>query len=373
MKIIVGGQAILGETGGVGVYTQSLIQELAKDANISELRILANNRLWHLSEIDPHGKPDSDPSQTPMDLLKKIMPSGVKQFVGRRLREHRLSQSDGFLLHETNHLLLQRFQPAIVTIHDLSCLLYPEFHPPARAKIFTQHLRTTAQRAAHIITVSNTVRTEVINHFGLSEQDVTAIPLATSHLAARSNVTPPKPETPYFLVVGALEPRKNIGLILDAILSLSRRNIEVKVVHVGPPGWANQNIMARLKWAQERGLWDELGVVTPAHLSALYSSATALLYPSVYEGFGLPPFEAKAYGCPVVLSDIPVFRELHKEGVVWVSGRDFEELAEAMAQLLSDHDEASRLGLAAQNGSNRVSWRETAKATVAVYKQFYPQ
>lgn len=369
MDVVLGAQSLVGEQGGINTYTRQLIRAFYAESSSVDLKLMINNRI-----IDPNAFAAESPDTKQGDERQKghYFP-GLRARAGYFLRTATLFGQRHALFHETNNLLLQMKTPSVVTIHDLSCLKYPDFHPKKRAELFAEYLPKTVKSADHIITVSETVRSEILEYFGADPSKVTAVPLGIDHIDGPT-LSSDRPGRPYFLVIGALEPRKNIGAILAAIdiIGLEKAfSLGIRVLHAGPPGWMNSSFSAAIARASDKGVWEELGTVSVDQLQSLYANATALLYPSVYEGFGIPPFEALLHGCPVVLNDIPVFREFHSQGVLWIEDSNVVELAYVIALLHENRDEAKRLGEEGRHFHSKnpqLTWRETARKTVDVYQ-----
>jgi glycosyltransferase involved in cell wall biosynthesis len=251
-------------------------------------------------------------------------------------------------------------RPSVMTLHDLSPWLDPAWQPAAsRVRRRTPRLLRMGL-ATMVITPSEAVRRGAIERFGLQPDRVVALPLA----AADELFTPPpaaaKPRgNPYFLFVGTLEPRKNVARLVDAWREV-RKTIAVDLVLAGrtradfPP------------LAPEPGL-RLLGEVPDADLPGLYSGALACVYPSLYEGFGLPVVEAMQCGALVITSRDPAVLEASGDGAVHVDATDTAALAEAMRAVSANpagFQEVRQRGLAR---AAQFSWRNTARRTREVY------
>jgi glycosyltransferase involved in cell wall biosynthesis len=249
--------------------------------------------------------------------------------------------------------------PSILTIHDLSPWRETAWHGSAadRVRSRTPWL-IRLRRARSILTVSEVVRREIIAHFGVPEAMVRAIPLAASSLFY------PVPETfappaPYFLFVGTLEPRKNLHALIDAWQETHSET--------GAELWIAGRRRADFKRIDELPGIKLLGEVPDSELPALYSSALAFVYPSLYEGFGLPVLEAMQCGCPVITSNDPAITEVSGDAVMHAGST--REIAQAMRLLAADP--ARRKDLRKQ-GFARVkqySWELTARRTRALYQE----
>jgi alpha-1,3-rhamnosyl/mannosyltransferase len=203
------------------------------------------------------------------------------------------------------------------------------------------------------------MRREVINFFGIAPARVTAIPLAAApHFRPQPNET----SRPYFLYAGMLEPRKNVDALLSA-WELLRRHRDVDLVLAGPH---REEVHLPLP---RPGL-KRRGVVSERELAELYSGAVALVYPSLYEGFGLPVLEAMQCGIPAIISEDPALTETAGDAAVRVNTREHaaEGLAEAMQSLLDDADLRAEMGRRALARAALFSWERTARATHDVYR-----
>ncbi len=265
----------------------------------------------------------------------------------------------------------------MVSIHDLSWIRYPETHPKERVAIMNRILPLALERVQHVLTDSEFVRQEVIDEFGVSEERVTATLLAPRALfkprdAVSCAATLTKhnlQQRSYFLVVGTLEPRKNVETAVRAHAGLPeaiRRRFPL--VLVGMRGWLTSRLEGELKAPVERGEVRPLGFVTDEQLADLYSGTTALLYPSVYEGFGLPPLEAMACGSPVITSNVSSLPEVAGTAAVTHDPMDTDALRDAMNRFIDDEEFWLEKAAASVKQAALFSWERCARETIAVYR-----
>jgi glycosyltransferase involved in cell wall biosynthesis len=264
-----------------------------------------------------------------------------------------------------------------MTIHDLSLLLHPETHEAARVRRARRRLPLMLRAARLVITPTESVRREVCEHLHLRPERVFAVPEAAR--AVFRPMTPAKTldarkrlgvEEDFLLFVGTIEPRKNLPILLEAYAELLRSAYtRARLVIAGQRGWLTGELFERLG---ESGLADRViftGYLTDEELCALYSSCSAFVYPSLYEGFGLPPLEAMACGAPVIASRIASLSEVCGEAAIYFEPRDASRLAEQMSKLLFDEKERGRLALEGRKRAAEFSWERAARRTLEVYRE----
>jgi alpha-1,3-rhamnosyl/mannosyltransferase len=281
------------------------------------------------------------------------------------------------LYHEPNYVALPWDGPLVVTVHDLSFVHHPESHPKDRLEHFARFLPGTLERAAHVITDSETVRREALAHFGLDPKRVTAIHLgvgpefaprdaaATAPVLARHGLV----HGGYLLSVGTLEPRKNLALAMRAWASLPKgvRGGRPLVV-AGAKGWLNDSLVALVERLEREGAVRFLGFVPQEDLPVLYAGALAMAYPSRYEGFGLPVVEAMACGVPVVTSSASCLPEIAGEAALLADPDDEAAMARALRSLVEDAALRERLGRAGIARAREFTWARCAERTVGIYR-----
>jgi glycosyltransferase involved in cell wall biosynthesis len=248
--------------------------------------------------------------------------------------------------------------PAVMTIHDLSPWRDPAWHNAAdRVRKRTPWL-LRLRRARIILTVSEAVRREAIGYFGIAAEKVRAVPLAASGVFSHLPDAD-LPQRPFFLFVGTLEPRKNIAALIEA-WSATRAETGADLIVAGRKR-ADFPHIARIE-----GL-EFIGEVPDHELPRLYSRALAFVYPSHYEGFGLPVLEAMQCGCPVITSNDPAITEV-SGGVAVHTGTPLE-LASALRNIALNpalRDDLRRAGL---SRAGCFSWQRTARATRDIYAE----
>lgn len=267
--------------------------------------------------------------------------------------------------------------PSVVTIHDLSLLLYNDKHETSLVNRARRRLPAVARSARMIITGSESVKREIVEHLNVSADKVCATPYAprscfkpisfaeTLDTRKRLGI-----EDDFILFVGTIEPRKGLMNLVEAYADiLHTLDSSPQLVIAGGQGWLMDDFMSSIS---ARGLDDRIqftGYVCDEDLAALYSSCTAFVYPSIYEGFGFPPLEAMACGAPVITSDISVLRETVGTAACLVDPGRTGDLARAMAGVMGDKNYRSELSRGGLAHASRFSWERTAQLTLDVYKQ----
>jgi glycosyltransferase involved in cell wall biosynthesis len=245
--------------------------------------------------------------------------------------------------------------PFVLTVHDRSWELRPhDFTLYERAWHLSARPRRLAQRSARVLCDSETVREELIGAWKLQPGRVRAVPLAPRALGAAAAA--PRDEPPYFLFVGALEPRKAPEVLVEAFTRARAFGLDADLVFAGEGRLARRLAAPRVRIADRR-----------ESLADLYAGAIALVLPSWLEGFGLPPVEALSVGVPAIVSDLPVFREtLGDDGALYVPPGDAAGFADALLAVASDPALRERLLLAGRAAIAPLRWEATARRTHAV-------
>jgi glycosyltransferase involved in cell wall biosynthesis len=270
--------------------------------------------------------------------------------------------------------------PSIVTVHDLVFLRYPENFRPGRRRYLRAMTTWSARRATHVIAVSEATRRDVIDllrvkpervstvHNGVGEQFKRLSDEAKERFARDKEIA-----GRVILYVGTLEPRKNLVTLLQSFSSFAEEPgfEDVTLAIGGSKGWYYEEIFAeaeRLELAK-RGRVRFLGRVPDQELPLWYNIATIFVYPSVYEGFGLPALEAMACGTPVITSNTSAFPEVVGEAGILLDPHDPHAWTQAMKRLLEDKRAAQELGSRGIAQARNFSWERAARETAAVYRR----
>lgn len=352
------------QLSGIGRYVWELCTRVPLQPGIERVGYFAHGR--YLEALDPMFS-----GNVPRPRRR------VQRWFARQLTRRRLRTS---LVHGPNYFLPAGAETGIVTVHDLSVFRFPETHPSERVMEFERRFATSLAKAAHVITDSETVRGELIADFGVAETKVTAVhlgvarefhPRSAESLEAQLATIGLRPGG-YALCVSTLEPRKKIAQLIRAWRELPEnlRN-STPLVLAGAEGWLNGSLHHEIREGIAGGWLKHAGYVPERLLLALYAGATLFLYPSTYEGFGLPPLEAMASGVPVLVANSSCLPEICGDAAGYVDPDDVTAFSAAIAMALTDggwRTEARRKGL---ERAASFSWDHCAAKTVNIYGSIF--
>ena len=369
MRIGLDGIPLATPRTGVGHYTFELARHLALAASEHKFQLISP------FAFDP---PIADEDFPPN--LKAIRPqigAWRRRWFAVGLPLY-LRQAAIDLFHGTNYdVPLWSSCPTVLTIHDLSLLLYGSTHEGRRARRGRYRLPIMARRATAIITPSEAVKQEVSQYLKIKPSMLFVVPEAARSFFKR---VPPeesekvrrrfKIEGDFILYVGTIEPRKNLITLLEAFEEvLQHTELKPQLVVAGKVGWLTDKLFTRAGQSDAADRLVFTGYLGDEELRALYSAASVFVYPSIYEGFGLPVLEAMACGAPVVTSDIPSISETAGKAARLVSPNDVQALAKNVVDLLENKGEQQYLSQAGIKHSQQFSWEKAARATLDVYSE----
>lgn len=288
------------------------------------------------------------------------------------VRRHRLD-----VLHSPHYTMpLRHSARSVVTFHDLTFVLYPELHQVVKRFFFPAMMRWSARHARRIIAVSESTRQDLVRTLGVSPERVTTV-LSAADADYRPATAAQVAEVctryglrsgEYLLYVGVLEPRKGIDRLVEAFGRISPGADGLKLVIAGKRGWMYDQIFTQVA---ALGLEDRVtfpGYVPRADLPPLYSGARAFVYPSRYEGFGLPVLEAMSCGTPVVTTNVSSMPEVAGDGALLVDPDDVPALAAALARVVHDTRLREQLSGRGRTRAASFSWERCARETIRVYQ-----
>jgi glycosyltransferase involved in cell wall biosynthesis len=377
LSIILATDGITAPLSGIGRYALELASGLTSHAQIESLRCFSFGRWVNVpvrAELQKSGL-------APWGGIRAALAgnrAAVRLYHGSipYLSRWRLRGEGGALFHSPNYLLPRFPGASVATVHDLSHVVYPQFHPAARVDYMNLAFPQTLRRASHLITDAESVRQELIQRIGWPADRVTAVPLGVDAAFQPHDAEKLQPlmrrlglrPNEYSLCVGTIEPRKNIDRLLSAYEALpATLRRDFPLVLAGARGWRSTETHARIVRAESAGWLRYLAFVPEDELPMLYAGARLFVYPSLYEGFGLPVLEAMASGAPVITSNVASLPEVVGDAAWLVDPRDADQIADALQELLQNEERrhiASAAGLAR---SASFTWADCVSKTVSVY------
>ena len=340
---------------GVSRYTQELVKNLLnidkKNQYIlffSSLRSKIQNSKFKIQNYNAKLKNYRIPPTILELLWNKFHMVNVENFVG-----------DIDIFHSSDWTQPPSYAKKITTVHDVSFLRFPESFPKKIIDVHKRRLYWVKKECDLVIADSASTKKDLVDFLGFDEKKIRVINLGVSKkFKIRRDENRIKKD--YILSVGTLEPRKNLKSVIAAFAQL--KLTKTKLVLVGKKGWGeeikslNQNIVFT-------------GFVPEEVLSGLYGGAKCFVYPSLYEGFGLPVLEAMAMGCPVVCSNTSSLPEIAGNAAILVNPTDVNEIAKAIKTILENKNISSQLKEKGLNQAKQFTWEKTARETLEIYKE----
>jgi alpha-1,3-rhamnosyl/mannosyltransferase len=364
---------------GVGHYAAQLLgtlRELPADLRVTGVPDGWMERLYRLGHRLRDAGPAAPAAAPPAakSWRHALGEHGKRMYFGHLSRQLTSRRFDVY--HEPNFPILPTELPTVLTVHDLSLLMCPEYHPADRIRKFEAQLPKALKQASHIVTVSDFTRSEVIRVLGVPPERVTRTyngvrpdlkPLPAETVAARlRELSLP---TTYLLYVGTLEPRKNLLLLMQAYCRLpSALRERCPLLLVGGWGWNIAPIAEYFEsHARHHGVM-HLGYVSEEDLAILYNGARALVYPSHYEGFGLPPLEMMACGGPVLASTAGALVEIFGRTAHLMPANDSDGWTRSLARIIEDDAWRAELCRGVREAAAAFTWRRCAEETLHAYQ-----
>jgi glycosyltransferase involved in cell wall biosynthesis len=351
--------------GGVGVYIYNLVKHLRAVDATTEYYLIRRGR----GLLDIYGHPSECSVYLPRSALTRVL-----RIVDRPYAS--IAARCGIdLLHYPNQFggaFLPKSIKRVVTLHDITPLLFPRYHPWRSVLGYRLLMRRALRAADHIIVDSCSTRDDILGSAVVEADKVTVIPLGvaesfthsvrTAEFARRYDL----PER-FILSVGVLEPRKNHRLLVHALAHLHDAGEQLALVIVGRDGWNWSDPLNAPSVSHLRPWVRIVRNVPDADLPEFYNRATLFAYPSLYEGFGLPVVEAMACGTPVVVSRTPALLEVAGDAALCADAHDSQAFASLFLELLHNAALRARLVAAGRQRTRELSWQRTAQQTLAVY------
>lgn len=376
MKLVLSIDPVKFPLTGIGRYTYELARGL-QQAGLDELRFLRGARLQSELHLPDDARPMAKPPAWKVRAQKSPLAVALYRVANSWLKSRALRGLEDHVFHGPNFYLPPFGGRSVVTVHDLSPYLWSQSHPPERVRYMQAEIELSLKRASALITDTEYTRQEVAKQFGWPLNRI-----FTVHLASAAEFVPRSAEALapvlarfglqpgyYSLFTGTIEPRKNLALLLDAYGRLpdSIRQRWPLVV-AGYRGWASDALHQRLQREQDRGWVRYLGFVPHEALPHLMAGARLFVYPSRYEGFGLPVLEAMASGVPVVCSNASTLPEVAGAAAAMHHPDDTQTLMTLISAGLEDETWRAKARVAGLEQACRFSWQRCTRETLDVYR-----
>jgi alpha-1,3-rhamnosyl/mannosyltransferase len=376
VKVILSVEPVRFPLTGIGRYAYELAKGMQASGQVDELKLFSGTRFLP-------GLPEpANTSGGTHGLKQLVQKNGLAMEVYRllmpMLRKQSLKGHGDFIYHGPNFFLPPFPGRKVATFHDLSPFKWAECFDPVKVRYLQREFRKTLDTADALITDSEYTRRELAEFAGWPLEKIHAVPLAAGPEFRPRTEDEVRPVLErhdlnyqgYSLFVGTIEPRKNIIRLLDAY-ELLPKAIRQKwpLILTGYRGWKSDNIHTRIKDAEHQGWAKYLGFLPAEELPLLYSGARLFVFPSLYEGFGLPVLEAMQSGVPVVCSDRASLPEVAGEAALLVNPDDMESMTQAFLTVLGDESEIYKLVERAKVQANRFDWGCCVSDTIEFYRE----
>lgn len=375
-KILIDGFSMIGNLSGIGRYTYEISTNLEK--------ISRNNISYDYGFISKKlicGKLEQNKNLAFLENSKKMIskiPYAKK--IARKILDKIPQPEQNFDLYfQPNFIPREQIKAKhiVTTIHDFAFLLHRDFHPKERLDYFDKNFFSSVSRSSHIITVSNFIKEEIKLHTNFKDEQISVIYNGIDHnnfkiydyteLEAVKNKF--KLYKKFILFVGSIEPRKNLLNLLEAYSQMSKNlKNEFDLVIIGAKGWENSQIHDKINALKENVKF--LGFVNDIELAKIYNQASLFVYPSFYEGFGIPPIEAMACGAPCLVSNASCIPEICGNFAEYLDPNNINDIKDNIESLLKDEEKREQMS---QNGllhAKTFSWKKSAKEHLKVFQRF---
>lgn len=365
MKIGIDIRETANEKAGKGYYTFHLVKALLSLDNENKYFLYSNEEIETFKNFDNA-------------TIKIINKKGL--FWHKKVLSDAYKEGLEIFIAPTSYIIPALHNPGkikvLITIHDLIAFLYPGNHNKKAVLVEKLTLDRALKKVKKVLSVSENTKKDLIRNFDIKESLIEIIHNAASdsfgiieqdqcEILRESKKLPKE----FIFSVGTLEPRKNYETLIEAYSKMKAHHPEVKLVIAGKNGWKSESIFKKV---EELGLKDDvifLGYVTEDELAKLYNLAIIFAYPSLYEGFGIPPLEAMKCGCPVITSDVSSLPEVVGNSAILVNPHSVEDLKNALHKLLSNPSLQEDLKNKGLEQYKKFSWKTSARKLLAIINQ----
>lgn len=372
LKILVDATALRSKPSGVGLYIYHLIEELSKIQTQEnfELQIVYQPSLknWLKGDLSAF-----QPLQKYSNLYCLPIPVSLSHIIANHANfissyfEKYLNYPN--LIHGTDHVVYPcRNALKVMTIHDLTFIKYSHF-VNSRVKTYNQRVKQCLKWTDLILTMAESTKQDIIRYLGIKEEKIYVVPLASRYTKVPQISNSVEHLKPYILFVSTIEPRKNIINLIVAFNKLKQiYKIEHKLVLIGQKGWRYESIFAAIENSPYKKEIHHLDYLSDDEVASFYSSADVFVYPSIYEGFGLPVLEAMTLGTPVITSNTSSLPEVAGDAAILIDPENPIQIAEAILQVISSPQLRQSMITKGKERVKLFSWERTAKETLKAYQ-----
>lgn len=381
MKIGIDANWAIYEKAGIGKYSENLIRNLLQEDKKNEYVLFLNffrNRKERLKDI----KKLTKDSRAKVSIEFSPIPAKIKQWLALTsfpIRKLFKSPIDLFYSPYPAGIAKSGWKKQVVTIYDLTFLKFPEHRG---SKISSYYLKTTKQAIENcqkIIAISASTKNDLVKMLKVDPDKIKVIyPSVDENFKPIKDTGKTKKiinkylsqDQEFILSVGTLEPRKNLVRLIKAyaLLPIAIKN-KYKLVLVGGSGWNNSDIFKTINDLNLKDKIIKLGYVEQSDLPYIYNAAAVFVYPSLYEGFGLPPLEAMACGVPVITSEVSSLPEVVGSAAKLVNPKSEKEIAEELKNVLKSGKIQLEMKIKGIEQAKKFSWEKTAKETIKLFKE----
>ncbi len=376
LNIAIDGKRFFLNSSGLGRYSRTLVHSLLSKESQDQISITL---------FKPRGKVRFQPMDHPrLHIITAEHRIGGNLGNGwwRFAKLPKLIDSGRFsIFHGPSHILpISAHCPMVVTMHDFTFLRYPQYFRLWDRKYYEYMFKKSAERADHIISISEATKNDLIDFFDIRSEKISVIysafddifkPLQKSDLLDISQKYS-LPEQ-YVLYVGTIEPRKNIlrvATAFDALISSGKIEKKTQFLIVGPKGWFYKNIIEGVRSLSHKEKIRFIGPVYDKDLAGIYQLATVMAYPSEFEGFGYPVLESMRLGTPVLTSRVSSLPEAGGDAALLVDPLNIDEIAAGMEKLIIDEDYRKDLIRKGHQHVEQFSPAKMVKQTMEIYQRF---
>ncbi len=363
MKIAIDLRSAEGNRTGKGQYAFHLCKSLLELDKVNEYTIYSKGKIYgfdNFSNVE----------------LKQISGAGIfwHHKVAKDIAKNNIELFWGPSSYITP-IFIKKPTHVIITVHDLVAFLYPNNHNKKATILERLFLKRAVQRADHIITVSQNTKKDLISTFPHSQDKTSVVYCAANSLyrpieRGSLDTFMKKRDIPknFFLAISTIQPRKNYINLIRALAEVYKKHHKIHLVIVGGEGWQYKEVYAEIVRYKLDEYVHILGYLPEKDIQNLYNLAQALVFPSFYEGFGIPALEAMQSACPVIASNTSSLPEVVGEAALSINPTKVSELAYAMIKVLQNPKLQTKLSAAGLSQAKKFTWKKSAEKLLTIIK-----